>query len=446
MNAVNADRTIAVTHRVKLTEAGEARPTLVSVSNGVNLTQIELMTEQDELDFVNGVWPTGYRKATPADKPADFRPWHQKWQGLSSKGKSITYVGQKKHEEDILYQVPSGYDGLRSGDTIIMALGGSGDRLAAAMARQLSTMSGMVCRIAPWAIKDTAGSEMTQNEALFLLWEMDADRFYMIDDPELKRIAVREAYENRREAQLARMGCGQRLLQREIGKIFLHGNLQREVSLEDSFESIHANSPIMEALIKEENQANRLLDRAVKDSPIWQVFEPVEGVGPAIAGALIAAIGDIRRFATYQKLFAFSGLHPLSRDGKKFAPGDTRMGGDSIFPRRRRGQLSNWNQFAKQAFFLLGDQFNRRPQSYWGTKLRQNKIILRQQYPEVVVTEQGKKRYTDGHIHKLATWKTIRQFARWLYRAWTNLENGKPVKFPVMPVAEVGSSVEKLAA
>ena len=70
MNAVNADRTIAVTHRVKLTEAGEARPTLVSVSNGVNLTQIELMTEQDELDFVNGVWPTGYRKATPADKPA----------------------------------------------------------------------------------------------------------------------------------------------------------------------------------------------------------------------------------------------------------------------------------------------------------------------------------------------------------------------------------------
>ena len=127
------------------------------------------------------------------------------------------------------------------------------------------------------------------------------------------------------------------------------------------------------------------------------------------------------------------------------SPGDTRMGGDSIFPRRRRGQLSNWNQFAKQAFFLwvTSSIGGRR---LLGRKLRQNKIILRQQYPEVVVTEQGKKRYTDGHIHKLATWKTIRQFARWLYRAWTNLENGKPVKFPVMPVAEVGSSVEKLAA
>ena len=116
-----------------------------------------------------------------------------------------------------------------------MALGGSGDRLAAAMARQLSTMSGMVCRIAPWAIKDTTGSEMTQNEALFLLWEMDADRFYMIDDPELKRIAVREAYENRREAQLARMGCGQRLLQR--------GKLARFSCMVISSERFHLRIP-----------------------------------------------------------------------------------------------------------------------------------------------------------------------------------------------------------
>lgn len=437
MNKIN--RIIAVTHRVKQTEAGEARPTLLSVSVGGQIKKIELATEQDEIDFVNGEWPESYRKATPNDRPEDFHPRHQKWRGMK-KGKLVTYEGIKKQEEDVLYQVPASYDGLQSGDTIIMALGGSGDRLAAAMARQLNVMNGMVCRIAPWAIKDTAGDDLTQNEALFLLWEMDADRFYLVDEPELERIGVREAYENRREAQLARIGCGQRLRQREIGKIFLQGNLQHEISLEDLFESIHANSPIMAALIKEENQANRLLEKAVVGCRAWQVFEPIEGVGPAIAGALIAAIGDIRRFATYQKLFAFSGLHPLARDGKKFAQGDERTSGDSIFPRRRRGQLSNWNQFAKQAFWLLGDQFNRRPKSYWGSKLKQNKISLREKYPEEVLNELGKRRYTDGHIHKLATWKTIRQFVRWLHRAWTNLENGKPVVFPVMPPANASAT------
>jgi hypothetical protein len=279
------------------------------------------------------------------------------------------------------------------------------------------------------------GGECAQNDVLLALWETVSDRFYAIDEPELSRIAIREAYENRREAQLARMGCAQRLLQREIGKVFIGGNLAREIALEDSFESIRANNPILAALVKEEVEATRLLEKAVKGSRAWQVFEPIPGVGPAIAGALIASIGDIRRFETYQKLFAFAGLHPLTREGGKFGKGDVRTSGDAIFPRRRRGQLSNWNQFAKQALFLLGDQFNRqvKKNTYWGWKLRQNKIALRITHPEVVITEQGKKRYTDGHIQKLAVWKTIRQFVRWLHRAWTNLENGKPIVFPTIP-------------
>lgn len=411
-----SSRIIAVKHRVKQTANSEAHPTLVTIVTGSEVRNIELATEQEELDFVNGEYPTSYRAwVVLEDKLQDFKPWHVKWKG--------------KGEDRIVHQVPATYEGLRKDDTVLMQLGGSGDRLASAMARTLMP-TGMVCRVPPHVTKARKGDrDVSDSDVLLELWEQDSDSFYIIDEPELRRIAVREAYENRREAQLARMGCQQRLLQREIGKIFVGGVLKREIALEDSFESLRANSPILDALKKEEDEATKLLERAVKASRPWMLFEPIEGVGPAIAGALIASIGDVKRFATYQKLMAFSGLHPLTRDGKKFGKGEAREAGDSIFPRRRRNQLSNWNQPAKQALYLLGDQFNRRPGSYWGAKLKANKANLRIAHPEIVI-EDGKKRYTDGHIHKMAIWKTLRQFVRWLWRAWTNLENGKPVVQP----------------
>lgn len=424
-------RIIAVKHRVKATAEKEAHPTLVSIVSESGVKHIELATEQDELDFVNGEYPTSYRAwVIYQDKLQDFKPWQVKWKG--------------KGEDRVVHQVPATFEGLRNDDTVLMQLGGSGDRLASAMARTLMPIGGMVCRVPPHVTKSRKGERDVSDINIILeLWEQDSDAFYIIDEPELRRIAVREAYENRREAQLARMGCQQRLLQREIGRVFIGGLLKREIALEDSFEGLRANSPILDALIKEEVEATKLLEKAVKASRPWALFEPIEGVGPAIAGALIASIGDVKRFATYQKLMAFSGLHPLSKDGKKFGKGDARASDDSIFPRRRRGQLSNWNQQAKQALYLLGDQFNRRPDSYWGTKLYANKVSLRIAHPEVVMVPDKdgklKKRYTDGHIHKMAIWKTLRQFVRWLYRAWTNLENGKPVTQPKWKVDEESS-------
>jgi hypothetical protein len=94
--------------------------------------------------------------------------------------------------------------------------------------------------------------------------------------------------------------------------------------------------------------------------------------------------------------------------------------------RQRRGQVSNWRKPARQSLFLLGDQFNRRPGSEWGMKLLANKKTLRERHPEVVTTDTGKKRYNDGHIHKLATWMTLRQFLKFLHRKWWKLEKNKP--------------------
>lgn len=98
-----------------------------------------------------------------------------------------------------------------------------------------------------------------------------------------------------------------------------------------------------------------------------------------------------------------------------------------IFPRQRRGATCNWNPEVRQAMYLLGDQFNRRPNTHWGQLQRQYKRNLREKYPEPITVD-GKKRYSDAHILRMATWKTLSKFVEWLFDEWSNLEVGGSVR------------------
>lgn len=109
---------------------------------------------------------------------------------------------------------------------------------------------------------------------------------------------------------------------------------------------------------------------------------------------------------------------------------------DGTFPRRRSGQVANWNPECRQALYLLGDQFNRRPNTVWGQRLLEHKRLLREvKHPHVECKTCGngkkwedcgvkghKRQYNDGHIHKIAIWKTLSDFVTWLFDEWTRLE------------------------
>ena len=296
----------------------------------------------------------------------------------------------------------------------------------------------------PWALHALRGEkpqkqkerDVSELTILASAWQDKSAPFYHCDAADRERITVATTYQVFKEAQLARMGQVARLRQSVIGKIFMgpEGLYEEGVpklrllltkfmdGLYQIFEKKKSKHvAVLEALIAAEATAKRELEQAVESSRNWKLFAPVPGVGPSIAGALIASIGDVRKFQTEAKLWAFCGLHTLKTDGTKFLPGEKPVGG--IMARRRSGQLSNWQPKARQALYLLADQFNRRPDSYWGQKLRANKAAYRLKYPEAVKNEAGKLRYNDGHIHKMALWKTLRQFTRWLYREWTRLEN-----------------------
>ncbi len=117
-----------------------------------------------------------------------------------------------------------------------------------------------------------------------------------------------------------------------------------------------------------------------------------------------------------RKLRAFCGVHV--RQGGKYAD----VSPEKSFPRRRSGEVSNWHPWARQALYLLGDQFNRRPAAPWGQKLLHYKALYKASHPEMVRNEAGKQRYNDGHIHKTGIWKTLSHFVDLIFREWTRAE------------------------
>ena len=208
----------------------------------------------------------------------------------------------------------------------------------------------------------------------------------------------------------ARIACEQRLRQRVIGGIFCNPEgLVPEGLVEKQYDERKASDEILQALLSEEKARGRELTNAVEALDVYQqVFAPVEGCGPMIAARIIAAVIDIRRFERAPQLKKYCGVHVLD---------------DGTFPRQRRGQVANWQPECRQALYLLAEQFNRRPRSEWGIKLRQYKANLRERHPDVKV-EGGKKRYTNGHIHKMALWRVATRFVEHLHKKWWELERG----------------------
>jgi hypothetical protein len=390
-------RRIGIVHRVKRTKEGEARPTKVAIAvSAGKMENLELKTEQDELDLVLGFYPVSWRAVHRYDDISRLAEHHIRRDKITKNPKMI----------------PKEFEGLKSGDTVLMIFGGSGDRLAYAAKRRLDEIGGRVLRITPFRLKEKRINEKEyDHELLIHLYEDEPELFQEMSDRDMDLIFVRETYFARQEAMKARIGCEQRLRQRFIGKIFLskEGGFP-EGNIEDEFDRVKASNSILNALIKEEKAREMEMKKAVRRLPVWEnLFEQVEGVGEAIAARFISAIGDIRRFETKHKFKKYCGVHVLP---------------DGRFARRRNNEIANWKDDARQALYLLGDQFNRRPNSIWGKKLREHKVHFRNVHPEPTKAN-GKTKYSDGHIHKMAIWRTLTKFTEWLFNEWTKVEKEK---------------------
>lgn len=393
---IKMGRIIGIRHRVKKTAEGEARPTEVYVVDGENEYLLKLEDETAELDFVRGCYPISWRKLEEGEDINKFSFYYRKEK-------------KKKDSDENIIQVPAAYDGLLTDDTVAMVLGGSGDRLAYALSRRGEEIGAKVLRIPPSILKNLCpGRDKDEHPQILTdLAKYRAELFYQVTPRDRDLIKVSEALRARRDAQKDRIACEQRLRQRYVGQVFLSdAGYYPEGNIEDEYDKMKTTDIILQNLVREEKQREQELKKAVHELDVWRdIFEPIKGCGEVIAAGIISSISNISRFKNDAALKKFAGVHVLE-DGK--------------FARKRTGSVANWNPQLRQALYLLGDQFNRRPDSVWGQKLREYKIKFREKHPEIV--ENGKKKYGNGHIHKMATWRTLTKFVEWLWKEWTKMQ------------------------
>ncbi|MBI5794515.1 hypothetical protein HZA87_05570 [Candidatus Uhrbacteria bacterium] len=486
------NRFIGIRHRLKKTKEGEARPTQLCVIDGENIETYELEDDNAELDWVRGRFPIAWRDIAPEDNLKDFNLRHVKWRtvkkGTDTSGLIAGHLREEDGKTQVASKVPITFDGLQRADVVGMSLGGSGDRLAFALSKQGERVGATVLRLPPFELKRERRGEKDEDAKLLAeLANRNPGLFHEVTPTTRRIIWVRECQALRIDAMKGRIACEQRLRQALVGQVLCTEQDFAELDIERAFNALKANDRIYMALMEEEAIRLKELDRAVKDTQVWQhILEDVSGIGPALAGRLISSIGGIERFmvepdqarmdslyeesvrlelegkflelkkyvaageSTFQTLqrvasWCRANQRPkeaallaravacheerskLRRDArnkgrgklKSFCGVAVQEGGK--FPRRRAGSVANWHPDARQALFLLADQFNRQSnRTRWGAMLLDYKIKFRAAHPPEKTTE-GKSRYSDGHIHKMALWRTVTKFVEFLYDQWSDL-------------------------
>ncbi len=472
-------RYLGFRHRVKVRivdgEATEPLPSVVAIfdKEGVARGELELSSEQAELDFINGILPIKYRVPNSGEDVSGLKPWQIIWRTAKDEDVLVErHLSQQMWKEkrgkkgepatrelmEVVKEVPCEWTGLQAGDALAMCLGGSGDYFAFATSNKLHAMGGEVFRIPPFKLQGHRGKEAKENDAKLLaeLVTIYGEDFYPTVVRDRSIILVRETFKLRMDAMKDRMACVQRLRQRLIGMVFCSTGSSGfpDGNIEKHFETLKATDNILGSILEQEEKAFKAMTVAVEETDVWQkLFADLPGVGPAIAARIISAIIDVRRFETDAKLKKFMGVHVMP---------------DGTFPRRRNGVVANWHPDARQALYLLAYQFVKKPGSAWGTKLNEYKKKLREKYPQVCVqvtqaaasklgietaekhvfipiglapqkvkvkyeakhpvtgediTISGPQKYGDGHIHKMAIWRTLSKFVEWLHREWWKLED-----------------------
>ncbi len=464
-------RYIGIRHRVKKTADGEARPTQIAIINETgSVTSYDLETETNELDFLLNRFVTKTREAEPDEDLTKFLAHHIIWRELEKDDKFTQPENLRRTEGKTRFEiksVPAAYDGFKPDDIIGSVLGGSGDRFNFALSRRGEEINATVYRVPGYILKGERGTADKDNDPLLLATMVRDKRhlFYQVTRRDRDMIKVRENLFDRVKAMKARIGAEQRLLQRQIGAIFCSTEGKYpEGNLEAIFQAARANNVIVNALVDEEQACIKKLTKAVQASTYWtEILASVEGMGPLIAAPILAATVDIRRFQTKPRFKAFCGLH-VGLDGNFIrAQREERPIRAETAPTEAATEVQlaetaaedadeaeaaqtepKWNRVARQAFHLfVSDQCNRRPDSVWGVKLREYKVTLRAKHPEIVLNEKGKKRYTKGHIHRMAVWRTATKFCEWFFKAaWEVEKKLAQGKQPVAPAPSAPVTAE----
>lgn len=521
-------RYIGIRHRTKKTAKGDARPTQVVIIDGDETTGIELETETDELDFVLDRYPTAWRNSGPEEDLSIFLTRHVlPVKGSDEKKVPAAFEGLKAGDIVAMSLGGSGdrfasalsRRGEKIGATVIRI---PPSDLKAARGEEPKDKDAEV--LARLALENRALFYTTtaRERQIIMVREslqqmVDAMKARIACEQRLRQRLIGKifcnpeglypegAIEDEFDAEKARDTILQALLKEEAG---------REKELKKALEGLDIYTELFQPVEGVGPRIAARLIAAIMDIRRFEVKPDqsvLEDVNRRIEIALqegdyyadkptVAALHDgdtafeekynglerVGQVARWQRengraekaaklqqaIDAMKERHRLYRVALMRSKAKLRMfcgvavDENGQFLRRRAGSVANWHPDARQALFILADQFNRRPQSYWGQRLLAYKEKLRTTHPVVICAacdapweecpEQNKpkgrrkevkpvateadaaepivmkqrhvRRYTDGHIHKMALWRTVSKFLEWLCIEWMRLNKGEPVR------------------
>jgi hypothetical protein len=177
----------------------------------------------------------------------------------------------------------------------------------------------------------------------------------------------------------------------EKGKSNLDAQIER-----DMLEAAH-----LDELIK---GSKKMMKNYGSITPIWKWVTSIKGLGGecGLAAQLVAQIDDIEKFDTVASLWRFAGFAVMEGKAEK----------------NQKGEKSHFNRRLKGVCFNIADQFIKQQtpgyvEIYYAEKEKQRAL-----YPEPVSNGNGKKIYTDAHIHNRAWRKMVKAFLMDLWIEW----------------------------
>ncbi len=149
-----------------------------------------------------------------------------------------------------------------------------------------------------------------------------------------------------------------------------------------------------------EGELAKDMGRLLADHPAWTWLKTVRGIGPTLAGKVVALIDDISKFDNISNLWSFAGygLHPDEN-------------GILVIQRYKKGEKATYSKRLKTTIYLVGNSFRK-----CGGKFADIYFNAVDYYI------QNRPKWTLPHQRAAALRKTEKIFLACLWLAWRKAE------------------------
>lgn len=301
--------------------------------------------------------------------------------------------------------------------TILALMGGPGQNLLI----RAFQLGHSVCRVPMHRLQsrglNRGDTAHVRGVALMDCWSNNPGAFYVLDEIDSRTQQLRELTRVRINIQRVYRIPAQLQYQAVLRE--MEYLLPEEGKLAQAIRMTLGQPRLIAGAMEDEKELERQIKVLTKNLPIWELLHPgqgsvlpaVKGMGPAIGGGVIGEIYNIRRFDGAANLRAYARFH---------------VAADGGFPRRKRGQVANWQNYLHRVMWLWSDGQVARYDHVWRTLYLWHKARECQRHPEssLVPFERldgetvmlGK--YSLGHLDKRAKRLVGSDFLDYLWGLW----------------------------